>query len=284
MGLSAISKLLPEMWPPPGMVSLGCLLFLWAVSWLTRSPPSVLENWNAHNQEGHWDMRFGKRCSMLLRIPELNLVIMGSMCGRVALLTLTKPPQPEEAPAPGRTKVPRRAFRVDAVLPFGAEEKSRERPFVCLLGVAVSPAPEARAQGLELRRRRRREDGRAAGAEPPRRWRLVLNYQDHTVLQYEIARREEGEKGSWGDFTGPTAHGSWKFRVMSSDEEEDGANDGDESEAEGSDDVDGSDLGTDLTEADHPGWEHEEMIAAMGAGQWVETDSDEDDFPDMQIV
>ncbi|ROW11438.1 hypothetical protein VMCG_01181 [Cytospora schulzeri] len=249
----------------------------------------VLENWNAHNQPAHWDMQFGQRCSMLLRVPELNLVIMGSMCGRVTLLTLTKPPQLEEALAPSRTKVPRRAFRVDAVLPFEAEERSRERPFVCLLGIAVSPVPEARSRGLELRGRRRgrgREDGRAVGPEPeqepPRRWRLILNYQDHTVLQYEIVKREEGEKGSWRDFTGPTVHKGGKFRAMASDEDDDETKDDDGSEASGSDDV-GSHLEAVLTEADHPNWEHEAMLAAMGEGQWIETDSDEDDFPDMQI-
>lgn len=239
---------------------------------------------------------------MLLRIPELNLVIMGSMCGRVALLTLTKPPQPEAAltstPADRRAEVaaePRRAFRVDAVLPFEAEERSKERPFVCLLGIAVSPAPEARSHGLELRRRgkgRRRQlpvpwddDEGAARLEPepgpepeleaPRRWRLLLNYQDHTVLQYEIIRREEGEKPSWGGFTGPMVYGNRDFRVMGVDEE-----DGESEDGEGSDESD-SELGTDLTEAEHLG-EEDEIVGAVGGVHGVEVDSD-DDFPDMQI-
>ncbi|KUI56595.1 hypothetical protein VP1G_03880 [Cytospora mali] len=211
------------------------------------------------------------------QIPELNLVIMGSMCGRVALLTLTKPPQPEVALAAQRSKVPQRAFRVDAVLPFEAEERSKERPYVCLLGIAVSPVPEARTHGLELRRR---VDGRAMEQEPPRRWRLILNYQDHTVLQYEIVRREEGEKGSWKDFTGPTTHAGGKFRAMGSDEEDDGTKDA-HSESDDGSDVDDSDLGTDLTEADHPGGQ-DLMMVALDEEHWVETDSDDDDFPDMQ--
>ncbi|ROW01632.1 hypothetical protein VSDG_02017 [Cytospora chrysosperma] len=268
----------------------------------------VLENWNAHNQPAHWDMQFGQRCSMLLRVPELSLVVVGSMCGRVALLTLTRPPQLEEALAPSRARVPRRAFRVDAVLPFEAEERARERPFVCLLGIAVSPVPEARTRGLELRRKRRgrgREGGppglgsglepeAETGPEPPRRWRLILNYQDHTVLQYEINKREEGEEegvgvtGSWRDFTGPTAYRGDRFRATGEDEDEDvdddDDGDGDGTRGDESEGGAGSDgAGTDLNEADHPGWEHEEMMAAMGEGQWVETDSDEDDFPDMQI-
>ncbi|KUI67256.1 hypothetical protein VM1G_02697 [Cytospora mali] len=237
----------------------------------------VLENWNAHNQASYWDMQFSQRCSMLLRIPELSLVIIGSMCGRVALITLTKPPQPEVALAAQRSKVPQRAFRVDAVLPFEAEERSKERPYVCLLGIAVSPVPEARTHGLELRRR---VEGRAMEQEPPRRWRLILNYQDHTVLQYEIVRREEGEKGSWKDFAGPTTYAGGKFRAMGSDEEDDGTKDAD-SESNDESDVDVSDLGTDLTETDHPEGQ-DLMMVALGEEHWVETDSDDDDFPDMQ--
>lgn len=152
----------------------------------------ILANINAHQQREFWDMQFGKRCSMLLTIPELNLIVLGSMCGRVALLTLTRPPPRDGA------RTPRRAFRVDAVLPFDSEERDRERPYVCLLGIAVSPVPETRVQGLELRRRRScayggRRKGSVPEMEPeaPRRWRLILNYQDHTILQYEILRREE---------------------------------------------------------------------------------------------
>lgn len=68
-------------------------------------------------------------------------------------------------------------------------------------------------------------------------------------------------------------------------EDEDGDDDdGDGTRGDDSEGGGGSDgAGTDLNEADHAGWEHEEMMAAMGEGQWVETDSDEDDFPDMQI-
>lgn len=78
-----------------------------------------------------WDYHgMGKRISMLLTIPELNLVILGSMHGRVALITLTKPPRME-----GR-RVPLRAFRVDAVLPF--KNEVYWQPWVCLLVSIVS--------------------------------------------------------------------------------------------------------------------------------------------------
>lgn len=73
-----------------------------------------------------WDYHgMGKRIAMLLTIPELNLVILGSIHGRIALLTLTKPPEVEGA------RTPARAFRVDAVLPFQSEV--RRQPWVCLL-------------------------------------------------------------------------------------------------------------------------------------------------------
>lgn len=73
-----------------------------------------------------WDYHgLGKRVAMLLTIPELHLVILGSMHGRVALLTLTKPPKAEGS------HIPPRAFRVDAVLPFKSEV--RRQPWVCLL-------------------------------------------------------------------------------------------------------------------------------------------------------
>lgn len=53
----------------------------------------VLPKVNLHNAQDTFDMALGWRCTMLLTIPELSLVILGSRCGRVALLTLTKPPR-----------------------------------------------------------------------------------------------------------------------------------------------------------------------------------------------
>lgn len=152
----------------------------------------MLPSINFGRQPTFWDMRYGARCSMLLTIPQLSLVILGSMCGRVALLTLTKPPLTDP---PNRMR-PKRAFRVEAVLPFDSEDKKRDRPYVCLLGIAVSPVPETSAQGLELRKRRsaayggRKYRETMPELEPaaPTRWRLILNYMDHTVLQYDIVK------------------------------------------------------------------------------------------------
>lgn len=166
----------------------------------------VLTNTNI-NLQHHvtpWDMRHSERCSMLLTIPELHLVVLGSMCGRVALLTLTKPPPTLAAPKlHDLARRPRRAFRVDSVLPFKSEEDNSQRPHVCLLGIAVSPVPETgRVVGMRWRRPtayggRRRGAGAPPEMEPeaPRRWRLLLYYMDHTILQYEITKKASAGDG-----------------------------------------------------------------------------------------
>lgn len=38
----------------------------------------------------------------------------------------------------------------------------------------------------------------------PRKWRLILNYQDHTILQYEITRKDAGDEG----------RAPWEARVL----------------------------------------------------------------------
>lgn len=212
---------------------------------------------------------------MLLRIPELHLVVIGCMSGRVALITLTKPPQPDEEPTPpSRSRVPRCAFRVDAVLPFDAEERLFKRPYLCLLGIAVSPVPEARARGLELR-------ARGMATEPARRWRLVLNYMDHTVLQYDIVKREEREEGSWEDFPGSNRIGTGGISVVDGDEEEEGGEDEQEEDdykpepaVDGPDDAGAGLIGPD----------QEETVAAMSPGEGPDPNSDEDDVPDIRIA
>lgn len=73
--------------------------------------------------------------------------------------------------------------------------------------MAVSPVPETRAQGLQLRKtrpatyggRRKLADMPETETKTPRKWRLILNYQDHTILQYEITRKDGVNKdtASW---------------------------------------------------------------------------------------
>lgn len=227
----------------------------------------VLDNVNMNRTEAPWDMTFGRRCSMLLAIPELHLVIVGSMCGRVALVTLTKPPHTGDA-------TPRRAFRVDAVLPFQHEEETFERPFVCLLGIAVSPVPEPRSQGIELRRRQPMRKGRTRSIEPgsPTRWRLILNYQDHTIMQYDIVERHQGEPGSWNDFAGLRVRSRTMYKVKDGDSDDDSDYDSD-------DDLD-DDSGSwvDSSENEDMAMVAEDVFGGLG------DDGEEVDFPDMQIA
>ncbi|KAK0747887.1 hypothetical protein B0T21DRAFT_343611 [Apiosordaria backusii] len=124
-----------------------------------------------------------ERIHLMLHVPELYLLVLGSEVGRVALVTLTKTSKSiHGAPV-------RRGFRVDCVLPRKAEEEKRLRPFCALVGMAISPepAPGPRAKGqLELCPPGMTRRG-------PVVYRLMLHYADHTILMYDIARRRDEE-------------------------------------------------------------------------------------------
>ncbi|KAF7514360.1 hypothetical protein GJ744_000130 [Endocarpon pusillum] len=68
------------------------------------------------------------RLNLMQYIPELGIVVIGTQIGRVAVCTLTK-------------KGTKGSFclRVDWILPFESQEKSRERPLTHLVGIAVGP-------------------------------------------------------------------------------------------------------------------------------------------------
>ncbi|KAH6659979.1 hypothetical protein BKA67DRAFT_34846 [Truncatella angustata] len=105
-------------------------------------------------------------------IPELALVLAGSMCGRVALITLT---QTERDDVPFK-----RGFKVEAILPLKHDEDKRLRPICPLFGVAVGPLPVDDTPELISPKR-------------PRRFRVMLQYYDQRILSYEITR------GAWSD-------------------------------------------------------------------------------------
>ncbi|KAI0136537.1 hypothetical protein BJ170DRAFT_677408 [Xylariales sp. AK1849] len=105
-------------------------------------------------------------------VPELSLVVAASMCGRVALLTLTRPEK--------QNLGFKRGFKVEAILPTKKEEDNGLRPICPLFGVAVGPLPLARRSNK--------------GDRPsPRRFRLMLQYYDLRVLSYEISRHPEAD-------------------------------------------------------------------------------------------
>jgi hypothetical protein len=149
----------------------------------------VLPHHNHHRRRAApWDLNpsISERITMYLHVPELGLVVLGSLNGRVALLSLTRPPRrhgfgPLRSGASGNGVKIRRAFRVEAILPRKKDEDRGLRPWCTLHGIAISPAPDHRAQGLTL----------LADGWRPQTWRLMLHYMDHTILMYDISRHEE---------------------------------------------------------------------------------------------
>ncbi|RWA07082.1 hypothetical protein EKO27_g8023 [Xylaria grammica] len=107
-----------------------------------------------------------ERLANLLHVPELCLVVAGSMCGRVALITPTRPTNPYYSF--------RRGFRVEAVLPKSSDEDRHLRPMCLLLGVAIGPIPSAGGG-----------NDRLLG---DRRYRIMIHYYDHRILSYEVYR------------------------------------------------------------------------------------------------
>ncbi|KAL7628689.1 hypothetical protein AAE478_000204 [Parahypoxylon ruwenzoriense] len=109
-----------------------------------------------------------ERLANLIHVPELSLVVAGSLCGRVALVTLTR--------SKGDNLFFKRAFKIEAILPTKQEEDSQIRPICPLLGVAVAPVPFS---------------GNTELADRPlgrRRYRLMLHYYDLRILSYELSR------------------------------------------------------------------------------------------------
>ncbi|KAI1266797.1 hypothetical protein F5Y18DRAFT_425345 [Xylariaceae sp. FL1019] len=105
-----------------------------------------------------------ERLGNLVHIPELFLVAAGSLCGRVALITLTRPMDSRYSF--------RRGFKIEAILPTAADEDKFLRPICPLLGVAVGPI-------------------HSSGNDDPfdaRRYRIMIHYYDLRILSYEIYR------------------------------------------------------------------------------------------------
>ncbi|KAI0600796.1 hypothetical protein F4775DRAFT_543476 [Biscogniauxia sp. FL1348] len=115
-----------------------------------------------------------ERLSNLIHVPELSLAVAGSLCGRVALVTLTRPVY-ENSPF-------KRGFKIEVILPTKKDEDSQFRPICPLLGVAIAPMPCS---------------GKLGKADEPlgtRGYRLMLHYYDLRVLSYEVYRNTATEE------------------------------------------------------------------------------------------
>jgi hypothetical protein len=115
-----------------------------------------------------------ERLSNVIHIPELCLVVAGSMHGRVALITPTSP----KSDALGM----KRGFRIEAILPTIEDEEKSLRPMCALYGIAASPVPVA-GGGFKQHR--------PALAEP--RYRLMIHFYDLTILSYELSRTADND-------------------------------------------------------------------------------------------
>ncbi|KAK3397969.1 hypothetical protein B0T20DRAFT_454006 [Sordaria brevicollis] len=145
----------------------------------------VLPYHNHHNRhQSPYDLHrvYSQRIGMLLHVPELNLVVLGSLCGRVALLRLTKTAKLfYGAPV-------RRGFRVEMILPRRLEEDKRMRPWCTLHGIAISPVPHPRSRDISLH-----PEGEERRRPALKKWRLVLHYLDHTILTYIITESKDND-------------------------------------------------------------------------------------------
>ncbi|TWU74501.1 hypothetical protein ED733_005483 [Metarhizium rileyi] len=125
--------------------------------------------------------RATSRLNMVLHIPELSLVVIGSPIGRVLLVTPTRLVKPIEK----LSGLLHYGLRIDWVLPRQSDEavfRVNKRP---LHGMAVGPVQEDGVLGDGDEKRR---------VAAPRRYRLMLHYRNHDILTYEISREEQTAK------------------------------------------------------------------------------------------
>lgn len=122
--------------------------------------------------------RATSRLSIIVHIPELSLVVVGSPVGRVLLVTPTK------LGSPVMSKIPwthwHHGLRVEYVLPRQSDEEEFRPVFRPLHGLAVGPVQSNENRGGNM----------TNGATTPKRFRLMLHYRNHDILTYELARED----------------------------------------------------------------------------------------------
>lgn len=122
-----------------------------------------------------YDLDRIERSCMHVQIPSLGVVVVGNQKGRVAVMSLVKSRRSVDIKIRRRSVTAQKwvyGMKLEAMLPFSGQEKAGYRPLAALHGVAASPV-----QG----------HGSSEGGE--QRWRIMVTYQDHTVLAYEVGRK-----------------------------------------------------------------------------------------------
>ncbi len=127
--------------------------------------------------------RATSRLNLVLHVPELSLVIVGSPIGRVLLLTPTRLARPQSTAAGYYWS---HGLRVEWVLPRAADDICHGKHRRPLHGVAVGPVQDERGVGGLL--------GAEHAAAMPRRYRLMLHYRNHDIATFEITRQEQTGK------------------------------------------------------------------------------------------
>ncbi|KAJ3494892.1 hypothetical protein NLG97_g3778 [Lecanicillium saksenae] len=142
--------------------------------------PNALTFGNFHDRNLRPFFRATSRLSLVMHVPELSLVIIGSPTGRVLLLTPTRLSSPENATAGYWSH----GLRVEWVLPRTSDDICHGQHRRPLHGVAIGPVQDERGVG-----------GQGSGhASMPRRYRLMLHYRNHDIATFEITRQEQTGK------------------------------------------------------------------------------------------
>ena len=134
-------------------------------------------------------LRIFERLNMNAYIQSLGIVVLASQKGRALVLSLTKLTRTAHYPKEMQRQLQDRhksktnfCMRVECILPFEHQEKANQRSCYPLHGIAVGPL-----QGSE-------------DVKPEsRRWRLMMTYQDHSILSYEIGRKPKRTRDSGVD-------------------------------------------------------------------------------------
>ncbi|KAK5990686.1 hypothetical protein PT974_08955 [Cladobotryum mycophilum] len=141
--------------------------------------PDVLTLGNFQDPSIRPYFRATSRLNMMVNVPELSMVVVGSPIGRVMLMTPTKLRQRVGDRIKGSPNYVEHGLRMEWILPFKDDEKRHRKAMRPLHGMAIGPVQysEEELGGKE-----------ANEAAVPRRYRLMLHYRDHSILTYEITR------------------------------------------------------------------------------------------------